>query len=247
MARLLLLDDEEEALEWMTTALEGMGHEVHSYRSGRDALANLCDWHPDLIVSDILMPEMDGLAFARLVRSHRGPPILFISIAFKQAEAVLAGAVGYVQRPTTADELRTAVADVLGHERRRATILVVDDDDAAREVFAHYLRPFEVVDAANGMAALTELRTRPIDLVITDIHMPLMNGLELIRALRADPELERIPVIVQTSDRLALSSPAWRELKVAYRMEKVAFARWLRHQVDASLPSRATRTRQLDT
>lgn len=68
MAKLLLLDDEPEALDWMTAALSRGGDEVHGYRTGRAALADLNDWHPDLIVSDILMPELDGFAFARSSR-----------------------------------------------------------------------------------------------------------------------------------------------------------------------------------
>lgn len=236
MAKLLLLDDEPETLEWMTAALTSLGHEVRGYVSGRAALGELAGWRPDLIVSDLLMPELDGLAFARLVRAQGGPPILFISIAMKQADAILAGAVGYVQKPATADEIRSAVAHVLGQAKRHARILIVDDDVDAREVFCQCLGPgFEIEEAEHGKAALAKLRQRPFDLVITDFHMPVMNGLELIRALRADPALERIPVIVQTSDRVALSSPVWRELKVAYQLDKVEFARWLHRHITARL------------
>jgi CheY-like chemotaxis protein len=236
MARLLLLDDEPEALEWMTAALAALGHEVRGYQSGRAALAQLGEWRPDLIVSDLLMPEMDGFAFARLVRAHGGPPVLFISIAMKRAEAILAGAVGYVQKPATADEVRAEVERVLGREAKRARILVVDDDPSTRELYALILEPsFEVLEAEHGAAALTLLQRRPFDLVITDVHMPVMNGVELIRAIRRDPALESIPIIVETSDRAALTSPIWRELKVASRIDKLEFIRWLQRHIDAHL------------
>jgi len=212
---------------------------VHGYQTGRAALAHLSEWRPDLIVADILMPEMDGLAFARLVRAHGGPPVLFISIAMKRAEAVLAGAVGYVQKPATADEVRAEVQRVLGREAGRATILVVDDDPSARELYCVYLEPgFDVEEAEDGAVALRILRQRPIDLVITDVHMPVMNGVELIRAIRADPALEQIPIIVETADRTALSSPVWRELKVPSRIDKLEFARWLKRHIDARLETR---------
>jgi CheY-like chemotaxis protein len=215
MAKILILDDEPQALEWMTAALASLGHDVRGYVSGRAALAEVTEWRPDLIVSDLLMPELDGLAFSRLVRAQGGPPILFISIAMKQADAILAGAVGYVEKPATANEIRAAVQHVLGIDKRHARILIVDDDPDARELFVQCLGSFEVEEAEDGNVGLAKLRERAFDLVITDFHMPVMNGLELIRALRADPALERIPVIVQTSDRVALSSPVWRELKVA--------------------------------
>lgn len=239
MAKLLLLDDEPDALLWMVASLTGIGHQVRAYTNGRSALESLDTWRPDLILSDILMPEMDGLAFARLVRAHGDPPVMFISIAVKQAEAILAGAVGYVQKPATANEVREAVKEVLGHPQRRATIMIVDDDYESLDLYVHALTPsFDVVRAHDGLDALDQLTTHHIDLVITDFHMPNMNGLELIRALRANPAYERLPVIVQTSDRLALTSPAWRDLNVSYKIDKFEFLRWLRHNIDAKLPAR---------
>ena len=236
MGKLLLLDDEPEALEWMTEALAALGHEVRGYQSGRVALADLSEWRPDLIVADILMPEMDGLAFARLVRAHGGPPVLFISIAMKRAEAILAGAVGYVQKPVTAEEVRAEVERVLGHEVGRASILLVDDVPSSRELYRMFLeQSFDVAEAEHGAIALALLRQRPFDLVITDIHMPVMNGVELIRAIRLDPALEQIPIIVETSDRAALTSPVWRELKVASRVDKLEFLRWLDRHINARL------------
>jgi CheY-like chemotaxis protein len=238
MAKLLLLDDEPEALEWLAAALGVLGHEVRSYETGRLALAHLSEWRPDLIVADILMPEMDGLAFARLVRAHGGPPVLFISIAMKRAEAILAGAVGYVQKPATAAEVRAEVERVLGREAGRARILVVDDDPDTRELCRIVLDPsFDVAEAEHGAIALTLLRQRPFNLVITDIHMPVMNGVELIRAIRRDPALEQIPIIVETSDPAALASPVWRELNVASRIDKLDFLRWLDRHINARLGS----------
>jgi CheY-like chemotaxis protein len=236
MTKLLLLDNEAEALEWLTAALSEAGDEVRAYQSGREALGALDEWRPDLIIADVLMPEMDGFAFARLVRAHAGPPIMFISIAMKRAEAVLAGAVGYVQKPATANEVRTAVHEVLGHPQERSTILVVDDDEDARALFRQYLgSSFRLLEGQDGIEALERLEDHAVALIITDFHMPRMNGLELIRKLRADPRFERTPVIVQTSDRVALSSPVWGELDVAYRIEKADFLRWLRRNIDATL------------
>lgn len=236
MAKLLLLDDEPDALEWMTAALAEVGHDVHAYLHVGDALAELSAWRPDLIVADILMPEMDGIAFARLVRFHGGPPIMFVSIALRQADAVLAGAVGYVQKPADAEEVRAAVTQVLGHPAHRAKILVVDDDDVARELYRSFLEPsFDVEEAENGRAALSKLSSRPIDLVITDYHMPVANGGDLIREIRRDPKLERLPVILLTADRLVLSSPVWHELGVSYRIDKHDFLSWFRRHIEANL------------
>ena len=104
MAKLLVVDDDEGTLAWMTAALEDAGHEVRAMLSGRDGLEALRSWTPDLIIADILMPEMSGLVFNRLIQSYHQIPLMFISIAKKQAESILCGAIGYVQKPVTADE-----------------------------------------------------------------------------------------------------------------------------------------------
>src|SRR5512138_1522113 len=134
MAKLLLLDDDEGDLEWMSEALRGQGHEVRCFSSGRAALAGLREWTPDLIVADVLMPEIDGIAFGRLVRRYH-VPLVIVSIAQRQVEAVLAGAVGYVHKPATANEVRAAVVRALHDTTSPSTILIVDDDVDVRQLF----------------------------------------------------------------------------------------------------------------
>jgi CheY-like chemotaxis protein len=56
--------------------------------------------------------------------------------------------------------------------------------------------------------------------------MPVMNGAELIRAMRADPSLEKLPVVVQTNDRTALRAPVWGTLRVSEVLDKSNFLHW---------------------
>ena len=234
MAKLLVVDDDVGTLGWMVPALEAKGHTVRGMTQATQALDTLRDWTPDLIITDIFMPEMDGLRFARLTRHYHGVPVMFISIARREAEAVIAGAVGYVQKPATAAEVRSEVERVLGRSAERNTIVIVDDDADTRELFHACLESrFEVLEAEDGAAALAIMKTRRIDLAIVDVHMPVMNGVDLIRNMRATPELEQVPVIVQTSDRGALGAPIWRDLHVAMAMDKRDFPGWLLGQIEA--------------
>jgi CheY-like chemotaxis protein len=236
MAKLLLVDDDRGTLAWMSTALTALGHEVRGYESGIEALDALGSWEPDLVVADIPMPELDGLTFARIVRRFRKVPVLFVSVATKQADAVLAGASGYVQKPATAAEVRAAVQRVLAQGSTRARILIVEDEPDSRELYRLVLEPdFEVLEAENGADALALLLARPIDLVIVDVHMPVMNGVELIRTMRSDPALETVPVIVQSNDRTARESPMWQELHVAQVLDKRDFVLWLDSRIRARL------------
>jgi CheY-like chemotaxis protein len=238
MAKLLMLDDDEEALTWMRAALESRDHEVTAYTSARAALEALETATPDLIVADILMPEIDGLAFARLARKRGTVPLVFVSVATRQAEAVLAGAIGFVKKPASANDVRAAVERVLGEGARQNTVLVVDDDPDIRDLYRDFLEGrFALLEAANGEEALAILKTRRVDLAIVDVIMPVMNGVDLVRAIRADPSLESLPILVQTSDPSAVRAPVWGPLRVSHVMDKLAFGRWFEEQIH-DLPRR---------
>jgi two-component system chemotaxis response regulator CheY len=81
--------------------------------------------------------------------------------------------------------------------------LVVDDFKTMRRVLCGQLREmgFETVDeAADGRAALERLRAEPADVVITDIEMPIMNGFDLLSAIKGDKRLKHLPVLVLAAE-----------------------------------------------
>ena len=81
------------------------------------------------------------------------------------------------------------------------SILVVDDSSTIRKFVAVSLslQGFEVVTACDGMDALEKLPLNKVDLIITDLNMPNMDGFELIKTLRENPQYQEIPVIILTS------------------------------------------------
>ena len=82
------------------------------------------------------------------------------------------------------------------------SILAVDDSVTMRQLLAHVLRAagHEVAEARDGLQALDQARERAFDLVITDHHMPGMDGLALTRALRALPAYRQVPILVLTTE-----------------------------------------------
>jgi two-component system chemotaxis response regulator CheY len=81
-------------------------------------------------------------------------------------------------------------------------IITVDDAATMRKMVAFTLKGagHEVFEAGDGVEALTVLRQRPVDLVLTDVNMPNMDGLELTRQLRALPSFARTPIILLTTE-----------------------------------------------
>ena len=82
-----------------------------------------------------------------------------------------------------------------------ATVLVVDDDRDIRELVAMKLKldGIDVLEAPNGLAALEVLRANEVDLVILDLMMPVMDGVETCRAIRANDSWKSLPVIMLTA------------------------------------------------
>lgn len=81
-------------------------------------------------------------------------------------------------------------------------IMVVDDCQTTRKLLGHYLksRGYSVVFAENGLDALEKLGSENVNLVMTDLNMPYMDGMELIKTLRTDPNLSEIPILMVTTE-----------------------------------------------
>lgn len=113
------------------------------------------------------------------------------------------------------------------------TILVVDDDDDTRVYVVHCLegaalpRPVHVVEAADGEAALRCLRAQAVDLVVTDVHMPGLDGAGLAAALAADAALATLPVLFLSGDAeagRALATPPRRFLLKPFNRKRLVEA-----------------------
>lgn len=81
-------------------------------------------------------------------------------------------------------------------------IMIVDDCQTTRKLLGHYLksRGYTVIFAENGLDALEKLSIDKVSLIMTDLNMPYMDGMELIKTLKADPNLSEIPVLMVTTE-----------------------------------------------
>lgn len=92
-----------------------------------------------------------------------------------------------------------------------ARVFVVDDMPDVRRVFAEFLAGagLHVTEADGGRAALQAARRTKPDLVVTDIRMPDMDGIELCRLMRADPATSDVPIVVVSGDAGSQAEAAW--------------------------------------
>ncbi|WP_428261379.1 response regulator [Haliangium sp.] len=203
--RVLLVDDSALIHRHTAPLLEDAGYEVVSAHDGAGALA-LCERAlPDLVITDVEMPSMDGYALCKALK-QRAPhlPVLICSTLGEAADLERgfdAGADDYLVKPVAPEELLTRLGALSPMPGRRERILVVDDSPAQRHYVADCLtrQGFEVIMADNGRAGLDEVRSAPPALVISDYEMPEMTGFELVHALKRDPDTRNIPVIMLTA------------------------------------------------
>ena len=120
-AKILIVDDEEVILETLKVILEGKGYSVNTARNGREALKILEEVSPDLILTDIVMPDMEGMEFiSEVARKGRNIPIIVMSgnelgMRFLKSAKIF-GARAALTKPFRVEELIELSANILGRD-----------------------------------------------------------------------------------------------------------------------------------
>jgi two-component system, OmpR family, response regulator len=124
MPDILVVDDDAHLREVVRFALEKAGHQVREARDGAAALRAVDERAPDLIVLDIVMPELDGLSVCRELRARSRVPIIFVSSRDEELDRVLGLELGgddYIGKPFSPRELVARVAAVLRRAQGAST------------------------------------------------------------------------------------------------------------------------------
>jgi len=184
LANLLLVDDDAHIREVMRFALEKAGHQVREAADGAAAYA-LFQQHPfDLVVLDIVMPEMDGLELCRKIRAQGALPIIFVSSRDEELDRILGLELGgddYLTKPFSPRELSARVAAVL----RRSAVPVPPVPAAPAAPVGTAARPPPAAALRHGSIVLDRARHqcwvggRELVLTVTEF--------ELLRALLEAP------------------------------------------------------------
>jgi two-component system OmpR family response regulator len=142
-ARVLVVDDEPYIADLLSTGLRFVGFDVRTAGSGLEALTAVREWRPDLLVLDVMMPDVDGFEVTRRLRADgRETPVLFLTARDAVEDKVTGLTLGgddYVTKPFSLEEIVARVRALL---RRQASTMPVDDgllryDDVVLDEDAH--------------------------------------------------------------------------------------------------------------
>jgi signal transduction histidine kinase/CheY-like chemotaxis protein/HPt (histidine-containing phosphotransfer) domain-containing protein len=221
--QVLLADDNAEARAALGEMLRSLSCDVTEVGSGEEAIEAHAKAAREgrpyrLAVLDWVMPKLDGAeAAARILREHPIPVVLVTAYdreeASRRAEAV--GIDLVLHKPISPSALHDAIVHVLdgGAPRRGPTlppprrfasgqeVLLVEDNAINREVARELLTlaGLSVTEAQSGLEALRILDGRHFDLVLMDVQMPELDGIETVRVLRTQPRFESLPVVAITA------------------------------------------------
>src|SRR6266481_5047003 len=119
--KILVVDDEAQIARVLKTTLSAQGYSIRTASDGDDALQVMKSWTPDLVITDLRMPNMDGVELCRVLRAKSGIPIIVLSVRNEErtkVEALDAGADDYITKPFSVNELLARVRAGL----RRVTV-----------------------------------------------------------------------------------------------------------------------------
>ncbi len=201
----LVIDDESDSRLLLKDFIEELGCTVITADSGEQGLRLTHKFHPDLITLDLMMPNLNGWEVLKHLKDDpelSSIPILIISIIANENQGTLFGNMDSLNKPIERDELLATIRRNLIPSRGR--ILVVEDNKYTQEVVAIYLERegFDVLTASNGQEALDCLPSFHPNLILLDLLMPVMDGLQFMQILRDDARFKSTPVIIMTAKSL---------------------------------------------
>lgn len=223
--RILIVEDSEPAVVQLRDILEEKGFTITIAGNGNEALALIDQQIPDAIILDLMMPEVDGFQFLRVLRENVKTsliPVIILTakhitreeLSFLKRNNIkqviqkgdinrldlLEAVQGMLAPPATVTKTPATVQKNL---KETYSILVVEDNpDNMITVKALLTGKYKVIEAVNGQEGIDMAGQYKPDLILMDIALPGINGIEAFKMIRSNPELWHIPIIALTASAM---------------------------------------------
>ena len=206
MTKILVVDNDRMSCELIQSVLTRHGYQVLSATSGVEGLGIFRQQAPRVTILDLHMPEMDGLTALKEIRAHdpHAPVVILGGGATENQENQARGlrVTDFIRKGLSLDVLVECISRIVQLPEKSIpppseagnasmvdigeTILVVDDEPLVRDLLVQFLslRGYRALGVKDGPEALSMVKQSPPDLILLDLFMPGMDGVEVLRQLR---------------------------------------------------------------
>ncbi|HLO28442.1 MAG TPA: EAL domain-containing protein [Anaerolineales bacterium] len=222
--RILVVDDHLGTATTLARAISqlGSGVEVIPATSGQEALERVKHAAADILITDMIMPEMTGLELIEKLQNHPAgrPTFTFLITAYDvpglKATANRLNVKEVFTKPVNPERICQVVTQTIEKinqakpapkgpvSLKKFTILIADDQPDNLTLLTRYLENegYNYIEARDGLETLEKVRKEMPDLILLDVNMPNKDGFTVLEEIRTDPAIRHIPVIILTATRL---------------------------------------------
>ena len=222
--KIMVVEDNTATRRMVIKALQRNGHHVLEAPDGKTARELMRRWHPRVVLQDLMLPDADGFELVGELRElAEGTDVSILAFSgfvseFDEGRVSSVGFDDIIAKPIAPSRLVPIIeahlpvpvpkGNRIGTGRR---VIIADDDPMQLKLVSFRLARlgFEIEAVGDGRAALVAARRRLPDVLISDVMMPELDGFGLAMAIRQDPALKTLPVLLVTSSYV---EPADREL-----------------------------------
>jgi len=196
--RILVVDDEANIRELLTQEFTEAGYQVATAGDGRAAIASIRAERPDLVVLDVMMPEMSGFDVAAVLKNDPQTldiPIMILSIVQDRERGIRLGVDRYLTKPIDTDLLFREVGTLLEQRTSRKRVLVVDEDATTIRTLTDVLtaRGYHVSDARSADLVEKAKHLQPDIIMLNSVSS---TSPEVVQMLRFEKGLENVLFLV---------------------------------------------------
>jgi signal transduction histidine kinase/DNA-binding response OmpR family regulator len=244
-AKVLVIDDDPAAADLLESQLASAGYQVVVCNQPQNAQEVAAELQPAAITLDIVMVPVNGWEILSKLKGDPRTakiPVVVVSIMDQRATGALLGADEYIVKPVDRGILLGAMDRCLnlrGTIDKEKAILVVEDDDGTREFISDLLSShgYTVRTAADGAQARGQVKASLPTMVILDLILPHVSGLQLIAEWRSDPRTADLPVFVLTNKDITVDEREYlRENTRAFFLKQEEWLEALTKQIRRAAP-----------
>ena len=210
---ILIVEDSHTQAKQLEAILKQLGYHISIAYSGQEALSILEKQKPVIVISDILMPEMDGYQFCKLIKSNDNLKDIAVILLTQLSDpkeiirGLECGADDFIVKPYNEEFLLARIHTTLALKTKQdiasklVSILIVEDSPTQAEQLKYLLeeKGYAVMVAADGKEGLAVAKKFKPTIIISDIVMPVMDGYEFAQKIKTDKELHNTPIILITA------------------------------------------------